>query len=138
MLIRLQHTTKKDAPRGKSGYLTGKILAFVYRKDHILTGSLSEETGEYFPIVPKTGPDAIKEGLIAFHIAAHIGDTVKYGMNTPDRLVAIQRAIFDRDGQIRCALDRERAREIAEGTGNVRCAGNFTRLKFCGSSEFRN
>ncbi|WML67779.1 MAG: Phosphomethylpyrimidine synthase [Methanoregula sp. SKADARSKE-2] len=73
------------------------------------------------------GPDAVKEGLMAFRIAAHIGDTAKYGKDGPDREVAGLRASLDREGQIRCALDPARARELTDGEGEctLRLCGNF-------------
>ncbi|MFA6224904.1 MAG: phosphomethylpyrimidine synthase ThiC [Methanoregula sp.] len=55
-------------------------------------------------------PAAVKEGLIAFRIAAHIGDTVKYGREAEDTKIAQLRAALDREGQIRCSMDPDRAR----------------------------
>ena len=51
--------------RGKCGkLLPGQIISVISHRPNI-SGLPS--------------PDAVKEGLIAFRIAAHIGDTVKYG-----------------------------------------------------------
>jgi phosphomethylpyrimidine synthase len=76
-------------------------------------------------------PDAVKEGLIAFRIAAHIGDTVKYGDRTEcqDRKIARLRADLDRDGQIRCALDPARAEELADGEKECTMCGEFCAIK---------
>jgi phosphomethylpyrimidine synthase len=76
-------------------------------------------------------PDAVKEGLIAFRIAAHIGDTVKYrdGGDREDRIVAHLRADLDREGQIRCALDPARARELSDGAKECTMCGEFCAIK---------
>jgi phosphomethylpyrimidine synthase len=74
-------------------------------------------------------PDAVKEGLIAFRIAAHIGDTVKYGRDAQDKTVAELRAALNREGQIRCSMDPERARELAEGEAECTMCGEFCAIK---------
>jgi phosphomethylpyrimidine synthase len=75
------------------------------------------------------GPSAVKEGLIAFRIAAHIGDTVKYGRDAQDREVAMMRADLDRNGQIRCALDPTRAQELSNGESECTMCGKFCAIK---------
>jgi phosphomethylpyrimidine synthase len=75
------------------------------------------------------GPDAVKEGLIAFRIAAHIGDSVKYGKDAQDYDVAVLRAALDREGQIRCALDPARARELTDGETECTMCGEFCAIK---------
>jgi phosphomethylpyrimidine synthase len=75
------------------------------------------------------GPDAVKEGLIASRIAAHIGDTVKYGRDGQDKKVAILRADLDREGQIRCAMDPDRARELTDGDTECTMCGKFCAIK---------
>jgi phosphomethylpyrimidine synthase len=75
------------------------------------------------------GPEAVKEGLIAFRIAAHIGDTVKYGQDAQDRKVALLRADLDREGQIRCAMDPRRARELSDGDEECTMCGEFCAIK---------
>jgi phosphomethylpyrimidine synthase len=75
------------------------------------------------------GPEAVKEGLIAFRIAAHIGDTVKYGRDAMDRKVAVLRADLDREGQIRCAMDPQRARELSDGDTECTMCGEFCAIK---------
>jgi phosphomethylpyrimidine synthase len=74
-------------------------------------------------------PEAVKEGLIAFRIAAHIGDTVKYGRDAQDRNVAVLRAALDREGQIRCAMDPARARELSDGEAECTMCGEFCAIK---------
>jgi phosphomethylpyrimidine synthase len=74
-------------------------------------------------------PDAVKEGLIAFRIAAHIGDTVKYGKDAQDKKMAQMRAALDREGQIRCAMDPARARELADGDAECTMCGEFCAIK---------
>jgi phosphomethylpyrimidine synthase len=74
-------------------------------------------------------PEAVKEGLIAFRIAAHIGDTVKYGRDAQDRKVALLRADLDREGQIRCAMDPQRARALCDGEKECTMCGEFCAIK---------
>jgi phosphomethylpyrimidine synthase len=74
-------------------------------------------------------PDAVKQGLIAFRIAAHIGDTVKYGSDVQDREVAVLRAGLDREGQIRCAIDPARARQLSDGATECTMCGKFCAIK---------
>jgi len=73
--------------------------------------------------------DAVKEGLIAFRIAAHIGDTVKSGTMAQDRSVALLRAALDREGQIRCAIDPERARTFTDGAPECTMCGEFCAIR---------
>ena len=75
------------------------------------------------------GPDAVKEGLIAFRIAAHIGDTVKYGRDADDTKIALLRAALDREGQIRCSMDPQRARELSDGDPECTMCGEFCAIK---------
>jgi phosphomethylpyrimidine synthase len=74
-------------------------------------------------------PEAVKEGLIAFRIAAHIGDTVKYGSEGRDTMMARMRAALDREGQIRCAPDPARARELAGDDSECTMCGEFCAIK---------
>ena len=75
------------------------------------------------------GPAAVKEGLIAFRIAAHIGDTVKYGREAEDIKIAQLRAALDREGQIRCSMDPERARALSDGDAGCTMCGEFCAIK---------
>jgi phosphomethylpyrimidine synthase len=75
------------------------------------------------------GPEQVKEGLIAFRIAAHIGDIAKYGMDAADREMSLRRAGFDRDGQFALALDERRARELAGDTVDCSMCGDFCAIR---------
>ena len=75
------------------------------------------------------GPQQVKEGLIAFRIAAHIGDVVKYGRDADDREMSQRRAGFDRDGQFVLALDEQRARELAGDTVDCSMCGDFCAIR---------
>jgi phosphomethylpyrimidine synthase len=75
------------------------------------------------------GPDQVKEGLIAFRIAAHIGDIVKYGMDTPDREMTLKRAALDRDGQFALAMDETRARDLAGDTADCSMCGDYCAIR---------
>ncbi len=75
------------------------------------------------------GLDAVKEGLIAFRIAAHIGDTVKYGREAEDTKIAQLRAELDREGQIRCSMDPQRARELSDGDAECTMCGEFCAIR---------
>ena len=75
------------------------------------------------------GPDAVREGLIAFRIAAHIGDIVKYGRDNKDREIAGMRAALDREGQIRCALDPDRAKALSDGSPECTMCGEFCAIR---------
>lgn len=54
----------------------------------------------------------VREGVIAFKIAAHIGDTIKYGISTEDKKMGELRRCQDWEGQFEMALDGFKAREI--------------------------
>ena len=74
-------------------------------------------------------PEAVKEGLIAFRIAAHVGDTVKQGRDEADAEVAVHRAALDREAQIRCAMDPERARQFCGEETECTMCGKFCAIK---------
>ncbi len=75
------------------------------------------------------GIEQVREGLIAFKIAAHIGDSVKYGLNEVDRNLAARRAELDWEGQLSYALDSERARALAPEEGPCTMCGDFCAIK---------
>jgi phosphomethylpyrimidine synthase len=75
------------------------------------------------------GTEQVREGLIAFKIAAHIGDSIKYGLNERDRLLATKRAGLDWEGQMSHAIDSERARELAPKEGPCTMCGDFCAIK---------
>ena len=54
----------------------------------------------------------VREGVVAFKIAAHIGDTLKYGPRPEDKNLAMYRRARDWEGQFIAAIDGDRAREI--------------------------
>jgi phosphomethylpyrimidine synthase len=64
----------------------------------------------------------VREGVVAFKIAAHIGDSIKYGPRAQDRKLAECRWAKDWEGQFRMAIDGERAREIHGQDGSGRCS----------------
>ncbi len=81
------------------------------------------------------GPDQVREGLIAFKIAAHIGDSMKYGLSERDRHLAEKRAQLDWEGQMSYALESERAGELAPQEGPCTMCGDFCAIKIM--KEFR-
>ncbi len=54
----------------------------------------------------------VREGVVAFKIAAHIGDTLKYGPRAEDKELAKCRRTRDWESQFRLAIDGDRAREM--------------------------
>ncbi len=61
----------------------------------------------------------VREGVVAFKIAAHIGDTLKYGPRPEDRKLAEHRRARDWENQFKAAIDGDRAREIHKGQGET-------------------
>jgi len=74
-------------------------------------------------------PEQVREGLIAFKIAAHIGDSIKYGENEQDINLARKRANLDWEGQMKYALDSDRARELSPKEGPCTMCGDFCAIK---------
>ena len=77
-------------------------------------------------------PEQVREGLIAFRIAAHIGDSMKYGMNNRDLLLAQKRAHLDWNGQMELALDSDRPRDMCPITGPCSMCGEYCAIKIMG------
>ncbi|MDD1711365.1 MAG: phosphomethylpyrimidine synthase ThiC [Methanoregulaceae archaeon] len=75
------------------------------------------------------GSEQVKEGLLAFRIAAHIGDIVKYGIDAADREMSLKRAALDRDGQFALAMDEIRARELAGDTSECSMCGDYCAIR---------
>jgi phosphomethylpyrimidine synthase len=75
------------------------------------------------------GPDQVREGLIAFKIAAHIGDSIKYGPDERDRNLARKRAVLDWEGQMKYAIDSTKARELSPKEGPCSMCGDFCAIK---------
>jgi phosphomethylpyrimidine synthase len=74
-------------------------------------------------------PGQVREGLIAFRIAAHIGDSVKYGPDERDRELSRSRAELDWEGQFCYALDPETARRMAPKDGPCTMCGDFCAIQ---------
>ncbi|MDD1668522.1 MAG: phosphomethylpyrimidine synthase ThiC [Methanomicrobiales archaeon] len=74
-------------------------------------------------------PGQVKEGLIAFRIAAHIGDSMKFGPAARDRRLSERRAELDWEGQFRHALDGDGARELAPEEGPCTMCGDYCAIK---------
>ncbi|PQV43017.1 phosphomethylpyrimidine synthase ThiC [Methanohalophilus euhalobius] len=68
-------------------------------------------------------PVAIGEGA-ATKIAAHIGDSMKYGLAEKDRLLAKRRTSFDWEGQMELAFDPDRPRDFCPMEGPCSMCGN--------------
>jgi phosphomethylpyrimidine synthase len=75
------------------------------------------------------GPEQVKEGVIAFRIAAHTGDIVKYGMDQADREMSMLRAQLDREGQFALAMDEVKARDLAGDAGDCTMCGDFCAIR---------
>lgn len=74
-------------------------------------------------------PGQVREGLVAFRIAAHIGDSIKYGLSRKDAQLAAKRAELDYEGQLCHALDPDRAGEITPRSGPCTMCGEFCAIK---------
>lgn len=70
----------------------------------------------------------VREGLVAFRIAAHIGDSIKYGARQQDRELAKHRAVMDWDGQMRYAIDPEKPAGMCPVRGPCTMCGDFCAL----------
>jgi phosphomethylpyrimidine synthase len=84
------------------------------------------------------GIEQVREGLIAFKIAAHIGDSMKYGLNERDRNLARKRAMLDWEGQLSYAIDAERAKELSPKKGQCTMCGDFCAIKIMKELESCN
>jgi phosphomethylpyrimidine synthase len=100
----------------------GASIASAAGADYLCAVTPSEHLG-----LP--GPGAVREGLIAFRIAAHIGDISKYGQDNEDLAMAMCRAALDREGQIRRSLDPVRTRELAGDETECTMCGNFCAIR---------
>ncbi len=67
-------------------------------------------------------PAQVREGVIAFKIAAHIGDSIKYGLSPRDQKLAQCRKKRDWEGQFGYALDGDTAREIHHQSQTKNCS----------------
>lgn len=66
--------------------------------------------------------DQVREGIVAFKIAAHVGDTLKYGPRAVDERFAEFRRSRDWEKQFELAIDGTKAREIHPSTGSKTCS----------------
>jgi phosphomethylpyrimidine synthase len=74
--------------------------------------------------------EQVKEGVLACRIAAHIGDTVKYGLSEADRNIGLHRRKQDWEGQFFHALDGgEKGRQIRGETVMCKMCGRYCALK---------
>jgi len=74
-------------------------------------------------------PEQVKEGLITFKIAAHIGDSMKYGLSDSDLMLARKRAIFDWKGQAELAIDPDRPAQMCPEEGPCSMCGDYCAIK---------
>ncbi len=74
-------------------------------------------------------PQQVREGLIAFRIAAHIGDSMKYGLDESDLLLATKRAAFDWKGQAEIAIDPDRPSQMCPEEGPCSMCGDYCAIK---------
>jgi len=66
--------------------------------------------------------EQVREGAVAFKIAAHIGDTIKYGPRVEDKLLSQFRRARDWDGQFKLAIDGDKARAIHPKMASKTCS----------------
>lgn len=74
-------------------------------------------------------PDEVKEGLMAFRIAAHVGDSMKYGISEQDKHIAEKRAQMNFQEQAIYALDPEEAGRGIPTDANCTMCGSFCAIK---------
>jgi phosphomethylpyrimidine synthase len=80
--------------------------------------------------------DDVREGLVAFRIAAHIGDSIKYGVQQRDLELAKHRAVMDWDGQMQYAIDADKPKSMCPEVGPCTMCGDFCALAIM--EEFLN
>ena len=74
-------------------------------------------------------PEQVREGLIAFKIAAHIGDSIKYDISDRDLMLAKKRAKFDWDGQVELAIDPDKPTNMCPVEGPCTMCGEYCAIK---------
>src|SRR3989441_7551150 len=96
------------------GWLGADMLCYVARKEHL----------------GLPNPEEVREGVIAYKIAAHAADLARRRTDARDRDDALSRAryAFDWNEQFRLALDPERARELHD---EALPAEYFKSAEFC-------
>lgn len=100
----------------------GASLASGHGADYLCYLTPSEHLG-----LPT--PAQVREGLIAFRIAAHIGDSMKYGPSGDDLDLARCRRAMDWEGQFHHAIDGDRARTLKGGFGPCTMCGDFCAIR---------
>jgi phosphomethylpyrimidine synthase len=81
--------------------------------------------------------DEVREGLIAFRIAAHIGDTIRIGSDAADGKLSACRAELDWKGQIANAIDPERIAAAVPDEGPCSMCGEYCAIKIMRESLSR-
>ncbi len=113
----------KDITGGRPLFIAGPLpIDIAVGYDHIAAcvgGSIASGAGaDYLCYITPAehlnlpNVEQVREGVIAFKIAAHIGDTIKYGISQQDKQMGALRRCQDWEGQFAMALDGFRAREI--------------------------
>lgn len=74
-------------------------------------------------------PEQVKEGLITFKVAAHIGDSMKYGLSDSDLMLARKRAAFDWEGQAELAMDPDKTTQMCPEEGPCSMCGDYCAIK---------
>ncbi|MGP8322119.1 MAG: phosphomethylpyrimidine synthase ThiC [Methanosarcinaceae archaeon] len=74
-------------------------------------------------------PAHVREGLIAFKIAAHIGDSIKYGASDRDLMLAKKRAKFDWAAQLKLAIDPDKPENMCPVEGPCSMCGEYCAIK---------
>jgi phosphomethylpyrimidine synthase len=77
-------------------------------------------------------PEQVREGLVAFRIAAHIGDSMKYGLSDRDRQLAEKRSRFDWDGQMEVALEPDKPGAYRPASGPCSMCGEYCAIRIMG------
>ena len=72
--------------------------------------------------------DDVREGLVAFRIAAHIGDSIKFDAKQQDMELARYRAVMDWDGQMKYAIEPGKATGMCPEKGPCTMCGDFCAL----------
>lgn len=100
----------------------GASVAVSAGADYLCTITPAEHIG-----LP-TGEE-VKEGLIAFKIAAHVGDTVRLGSDDADAALSACRAELDWKGQIEEAIDPDGLSARVPDSGPCSMCGEYCAIK---------
>lgn len=74
-------------------------------------------------------PEQVREGVVAFKIAGHIGDSIKYGMSDRDLMLSMKRRNFDWNGQIKMSIDPDKPGEMCPMEGPCTMCGEYCAIK---------